>query len=181
MASSQPASLVGMAGSHANWNRRRGRVWEPFDGLSRYALQHLILLKMFLNEKALPLRQKEELIFLQRSKNPRTKEHRIALLIYHYEPLMNENIIHIFLWFYAWLWSISRGGNERDKHCGQHCYFDVTNNCIYDGIIQFIYFPLIVPIKRWHFPSVCSLLMFYVLLSSRVCGLLSKRANFSQY
>lgn len=94
--------------------------------------------------------------------------------------LMNENIIHIFLWFYAWLWSISRGGHERDKHRGAHCYFDITNNCIYDGIMQFIYFPLRVPIKWWHFPSGCSLLMFYVLLSSRGCVLFSKRANFSQ-
>lgn len=135
---------------------------------------------MFLNEKASPLRQKEEQIFLQRGKEPHTKGCRVTLLIYRYESLMNENIIHIFLWFYAWIWSISRGENERDKHCGWHCYCDVTNNCIYDGIIQFIYFPLIVPIKRWHFPSICSLLMFYVLLFSRVCVLLSKRANFSQ-
>lgn len=94
--------------------------------------------------------------------------------------LTNENIIHFFLWFYAWIWSISREENETDKRCGWHCCFDVTNNCIYGGIIQFIYFPLIVPIKRWHFPSICSLLMFYVLLFSRVCVLLSKRANFSQ-
>ena len=181
MASSQPASLVGMAGSHANWNRGRGEGVRTIWWFVKIRTPAPHSSKMFLNEKALPLRQKEELIFLQRSKKPRTKEHRIAFLIYHYEPLMNENIIHIFLWFYAWLWSISRGGNERDKHRGQHCCFDVTNNCIYDGIIQFIYFPLILPIKRWHFPSICSLLMFYVLLSSRVCGLLSKRANFSQH
>lgn len=94
---------------------------------------------------------------------------------------MNENIIHIFLWFFAWLWSISRGGNERDEHCSWHCYFDITNNCIYDGIIQFMYFLLIVPIKRWHSPSICCLFVFYVLLFSRVYVLSSKRANFSAF
>lgn len=155
-------------------------VWEPFDGLSRYPLQRLPLFKMFLNEKSLSLRQKEEQIFSQRGREPRTEECRPTALIYHYESLMNENIIHIFLWFYAWMWSISRDENERGKRRGWHCYSDSTNNCIYDGIIQYIYFPLIVPIKRWHFPSICSPLMFYVLLFSRVCVLLSKRANFSQ-
>jgi hypothetical protein len=32
----------------------------PFDGLSRYTLKCLILLKMFLSESALPLRQKKK-------------------------------------------------------------------------------------------------------------------------
>lgn len=73
-----------------------------------------------------------------------------------------------------------RRGQKRGA-LGWHCYFDIANNCIYDGILQSVYFALVVPIKRWHFPSVCSLLVFYVLLSSRVCVLLSKRANFSQW
>lgn len=155
---------------------------EPFDVVSRYALQHLILSKLFSNEKTLPLRQKKRTHILREKQKPSLwRMQDITRLIYHYEPLMNENIILLFLQFYAWLWSISRGGSERDKRCGWHCSFDITNNCIYDGIIQFIYFPPLVPIKRWHFPSLCSLLMFYVLLSSRACVLLGKRANFSQW
>lgn len=68
----------------------------------------------------------------------------------------------------------------RGKRRGRHCCFDVTNNCLYDGIIQFIYFFIRVPVKRWHFPRAGSLLMFYVSLLSRICVLLRKKANFSQ-
>lgn len=63
---------------------------------------------------------------------------------------------------------------------GPHCCPDVTNSCIYGGIIQSGSFSRTVPIKRWHFPRAGSPLMFYVLLLSRICVLLSKKANFSQ-
>lgn len=71
-------------------------------------------------------------------------------------------------------------GKERGKRRGWHCCSDVTNSCMYGGILQSISFSVTVLIKRWHFPRAGSPLMFHVLLLSRICVLLSKKANFSQ-
>lgn len=94
-----------------------------------------------------------------------------AWLIYHQESPWMKIVFLFSCDFDAGLWDVLRRKNKRGECWAWPVYSDITNNGIYDGIIQFIYFPLKVPIKRWHFPSLCSWLMFYVFLSSRVCVL----------
>lgn len=122
MTSSQLASLVGTAvpkptGMTGGGMGVRAIWWFVKIGtLAPHSFKNVFRLKK--KKKALPLRQKEEPICLQRGKKTSYQRMEDNIANISLRTLMNENI-HIFLWFYAWLWSVSRGRNERDKHCGR--------------------------------------------------------------